>query len=50
MGMNELHDIETVIRKMMFTSHPGYAAQLQQSMIPSNQSAMDPSVFFIFLL
>lgn len=40
MGMNELNDIEIVIRKMMFTSHPGYAAQLQQSMIP--QSTMDP--------
>uniref|UniRef100_A0A914LCC2 Mediator of RNA polymerase II transcription subunit 15 n=2 Tax=Meloidogyne incognita group TaxID=654580 RepID=A0A914LCC2_MELIC len=43
MGMNELNDIEIVIRKMMFTSHPSYAAtaqQLQQQQ--QHSSTLDP--------
>jgi hypothetical protein len=47
MGMSELYDIEIVIRKMMLSSHPGYAAQMQQqSMLPPNQSTIDPAVLF----
>ena len=40
-GMKELQDIENVIRKMMYGSHPGYA-QLQP--VGPQQMAADPSV------
>jgi len=42
MGMNELNDIEIVIRKMMFTSHPSYAATAQQLQQQQHSSTIDP--------
>nr|CAD2140843.1 unnamed protein product [Meloidogyne enterolobii] len=42
MGMNELNDIEIVIRKMMFTSHPSYAATAQQLQQQQHSSTLDP--------
>uniref|UniRef100_A0A914LTV8 Mediator of RNA polymerase II transcription subunit 15 n=1 Tax=Meloidogyne incognita TaxID=6306 RepID=A0A914LTV8_MELIC len=42
MGMNELNDIEIVIRKMMFTSHPSYAATAQQLQQQHHSSTLDP--------
>ena len=42
LGMKELHDIENVIRKMMFSSNPGYAQM--HSIAQQQQMAMDPSM------
>jgi hypothetical protein len=45
MGMKELQDIEMVIRKMMYSSHPSYAQM--QPPVGSHQMSMDPTVKFM---